>query len=89
MRKIARIGRGKHQKARKQEIRREQNSNPLQRHSHAHFREMIYFASSFLRYVVANPSSLSHCNACLNVECLSFVMISPNSGHIHSSSMYV
>ncbi len=28
---IARIGRGKHQKACKQEIRREQNSNPLQR----------------------------------------------------------
>ncbi len=25
---------------------------------------------------------------CLNVECWSFVMISPNTGHIHSSSMY-
>ncbi len=35
MRKIARIGRGKHQKAWEQEIRREHNSNPLQRHSHA------------------------------------------------------
>ncbi len=23
---------------------------------------------------------------CPNVECLSFVMISPNTGHIHSSS---
>ncbi len=36
MRKIARIGRGrgKHQKAWKQEIRREHNSNPLQRHEH-------------------------------------------------------
>ncbi len=37
--KIARIGRGKHQKAWKQEFRREHNSNPLQRHSHVHFRE--------------------------------------------------
>ncbi len=38
--KIARIGRGKHQKAWKQEIllsRREQNSNPLQRNSYVHF----------------------------------------------------
>ncbi len=32
-RKIARIGRGKHQKAFKQEIRRVHNSNPLQRHN--------------------------------------------------------
>ncbi len=39
--KIARIGREKHQKAWKQEIRREQNSNPLQRNSHVHFREMF------------------------------------------------
>ncbi len=31
--KIARIGRGKHQKAWKQEIRRVHNSNPLQRHN--------------------------------------------------------
>ncbi len=34
--KIARIGRGKHQKAWEQEIRREHNSNPLQRHEHVH-----------------------------------------------------
>ncbi len=32
--KIARIGQGKHQKAWEQEIRREHNSNPLQRHEH-------------------------------------------------------
>ncbi len=43
---------GKHQKAWKQEIRREHNSNPLQRHSHVHFRDMFYFASSFPRYLV-------------------------------------
>ncbi len=43
-RKIARIGRGKHQKRQKvwkQEFRREHNSHPLQRHSHVHFREMF------------------------------------------------
>ena len=34
MLKIARIGQGNHQKAWKQEIRREHNSNPLQRQSH-------------------------------------------------------
>ncbi len=34
--KIARIGRGKHQKAWEQEIRRVHNSNPLQRPSHVH-----------------------------------------------------
>ncbi len=52
--KIARIGRGKLQfeKAWKQEIRREHNSNPLQRHSHVHFRETFYFASRFPRYLV-------------------------------------
>ncbi len=44
---IARIGRGKHQKAWKQVIRREQNSNPLQRHSHAHI-----FAKCFILLAV-------------------------------------
>ncbi len=34
--KIATIGRGKHQKAWKQDNRREHNSNPLQLHSHVH-----------------------------------------------------
>ncbi len=44
---------GKHQKAWKLEIRREHNSNPLRHtHSHVHFREMFYFASSFPRYLV-------------------------------------
>ena len=35
---------GKHQKTWKQEIRREHDSNPLQRHSHVHF---LFFAGSF------------------------------------------
>ncbi len=37
---ITPIGQGKHQKAWKQEIRREHNSNPLQRNSYVHFREI-------------------------------------------------
>ncbi len=35
--KIARIGQGNHKKAWKQEIRREHNSNPLQRHEHVQY----------------------------------------------------
>ncbi len=57
--KIARIGQGKHQKAWEQEIRRVHNSNPLQRNSHVHFREMFYFANSFPRYLVFQGQILS------------------------------
>ena len=47
--KVARIGRGKHQKAWKEEIRREHNSNPLQRNSHVHFTaEADNFRSSLI-----------------------------------------
>ncbi len=49
VRTIARIGRRKHQKAWKQEIWGEHNSNLLQRHSHVY---TFYFASSFPRYLV-------------------------------------
>ncbi len=41
MLKIARISQGKHQRAWEQEIRREHNSNPLQRHS------CTFYAGSF------------------------------------------
>ncbi len=44
---IARIGRGKHQKAWKKEIRQEHNSNPLQRHEERH----EYVQLALIRYI--------------------------------------
>ncbi len=53
--KIARIGQGNHKKAWKQEIRREHNSNPLQRHEHVQY--IVYRLCS--RSIYQLPSTTS------------------------------
>ncbi len=56
---VTRIGRrGKHQKAWKQEIRREHNSNPLQRQI-IHMYTFVVFHAIWW-FSKANPSNLSH-----------------------------
>ena len=55
MLKIARIGQRNHKKAWKQEIRREHNSNPLQRHEHVQY--IVYRLCS--RSIYQLPSTTS------------------------------